>query len=101
MEVEPGKAAIVYSIPAPDEKLSGRGSVRRQVVLNGSTLSIMHVAGPRKTELRTSGGRSHCRGGSVCPGRLHRHSPACPLEGKLAKVTVIAVRDGYDAVLCP
>ena len=39
--------------------------------------------------------------GSVCPGRLHRHSPACPLEGKLAKVTVIAVRDGYEAVLCP
>ena len=52
VEVKPGKAAIVYSIPTPEDSPIG-GADAAEVALNGRFRSTVQSGGPNKTELRT------------------------------------------------
>ena len=52
IEVKPGKAAIVYSIPTPEDSPIG-GADAAEVALTGRVRSTVQSGGPCKTELRT------------------------------------------------
>ena len=52
IEVKPGKAAIVYSIPTPEDSPIG-GADTAEVALNGQVRSTVRHGGPARTELRT------------------------------------------------
>ena len=52
IEVKPGKAAIVYSIPTPDDSPIG-GADAAEVALTGRVRSTGQSGGPARTELRT------------------------------------------------
>ena len=52
IEVKPGKAAIVYSIPTPEDSPIG-GADAAEVALNGRVRSSVRHGGPERTELRT------------------------------------------------
>ena len=45
VEVKPGKAAIVYTVPMPEDSFLA-GGVTEKVALNGSVLASIHVGGP-------------------------------------------------------
>ena len=52
VEVKPGRAAIVYTIPTPKDSPMG-GANAAEVALNGGVRSSVCHGGPCKTELRT------------------------------------------------
>ena len=52
VEVKPGKAAIVYSIPTPDDSPMG-GADTAEVAINGRVMNSVRHGGPKWTELRT------------------------------------------------
>ena len=52
IEVKPGRAAIVYSIPTPDDSPMG-GASAAEVALNGRVMNSVHVGGPDWTKSRT------------------------------------------------
>ena len=52
IEVKPGRAAIVYSIPTPDDSPMG-GADAAEVALNGRVMNSVHVGGPILTIDRT------------------------------------------------
>ena len=52
IEVKPGKAAIVYSIPTPEDSPIG-GANAVEVALNGGVRSTVRHGGPGRTDLRT------------------------------------------------
>ena len=52
IEVKPGRAAIVYSIPTPENSPIG-GADAAEVALNGRVRSTVRHGGPTRTELRT------------------------------------------------
>ena len=53
VEVRPGKAAIVYSIPTPEDSPIG-GADAAEVALNGGVRSTVRHGGPERTELSLS-----------------------------------------------
>ena len=59
VEVRPGKAAIVYSIPTPEDSPIG-GADAAEVALNGGVRSTVRHGGPARTELSLS--QKWCRG---------------------------------------
>ena len=52
IEVRPGKATIVYSIPTPDDSPMG-GADSAEIALNGRVMNSVLPGGPTHTELRT------------------------------------------------
>ena len=50
--VKPGRAAIVYSIPTPDDSPIG-GADAAEIALNGRVMNSVRHGGPARTELRT------------------------------------------------
>ena len=50
--VKPGRAAIVYSIPTPDDSPAG-GADAVEIALNGRVMNSVRHGGPTRTELRT------------------------------------------------
>ena len=52
IEVKPGRAAIVYTIPTPEDSPIG-GADAAEVALNGRVMSTGHVGGPKLTVGRT------------------------------------------------
>ena len=52
IEVKPGRAAIVYSIPTPEDSPMG-GANAAEVALSGGVMNSVCHGGPCKTELRT------------------------------------------------
>ena len=50
--VKPGRAAIVYSIPTPDDFPAG-GADAVEIALNGRVMNSVRHGGPTRTELRT------------------------------------------------
>ena len=51
IEVKPGSASIVYTIPTPDDSLIG-GADTAEVTPNGRVMHSAHAGGPRRTDLR-------------------------------------------------
>ena len=52
IEVKPGRATIVYSIPTPDDSPMG-GADTAEVALNGRVMNSVHAGGPDLTKSRT------------------------------------------------
>ncbi len=52
VEVKPGKATIVYTIPTPDDSPMG-GADTAEVALNGRVMNSVHAGGPELTVGRT------------------------------------------------
>ena len=52
IEVKPGRATIVYSIPTPDDSPMG-GADTAEVALNGRVMNSVHAGGPKLTVGRT------------------------------------------------
>ena len=50
--VKPGRAAIVYSIPTPEDSPIG-GADAAEIALNGRVMNSVRHGGPARTELRT------------------------------------------------
>ena len=48
IEVKPGRVAIVYSIPTPDDSPMG-GADAAEVALNGRVMNSVHVGRPKLT----------------------------------------------------
>ena len=51
--VKPGRAAIVYSIPTPDDSPMGGADVA-EIALNGRVMNSVRHGGPGRTELSPS-----------------------------------------------
>ena len=51
--VKPGRAAIVYSIPTPDDSPMG-GADAAEIALNGRVMNSVRHGGPTRTELSLS-----------------------------------------------
>ena len=84
IEVKPGTAAIVYSIPTPEDSPIG-GADAAEIALTGRVRSSVRDGGPAKTELRTrtKGRNGLCQkpcaaflGQLLC---LHMRQPVTPI----------------------
>ena len=52
IEVRPGRATIIYSLPTPEDSPIS-GAVAAEVALSGPVITTVHVGGPRWTVDRT------------------------------------------------